>query len=322
MHPRLCLVHQSLAPFVAVDLEILSERYDVCPFEFQRRSDLLRLAGHVRRSRITLSWFALGHATAAVMLSNLFRVPSVVIVGGWDVASMPEIPYGAMLDATRRKKTAWTLRNADLVLAPSNAARSESLRWVDRDVRVVPLGIDTGFLVPSGRKENLVVTAASISHRAVIKTKGLDMFLEVARILPQTEFAVAGHQSAELGAELRAMAPPNVRFTGWLQRDQLRQLFQRASVYGQLSAHESFGVSLAEAMACGCTPVVSDRGALPEVVGRAGSVVPYGDASAAASAVARGIAAGGSSEARTRIEEAFPLERRRQTLLSLVGELA
>jgi glycosyltransferase involved in cell wall biosynthesis len=30
-------------------------------------------------------------------------------------------------------------------------------------------------------------------------------------------------------------------------------------------------------MACGCIPVVSDRGGLPEIVGEVGFIVPYGD---------------------------------------------
>ena len=40
------------------------------------------------------------------------------------------------------------------------------------------------------------------------------------------------------------------------------------------SLYEGFGLTALEAMACGAPVVVSDRGALPEVVGEAGIVVP------------------------------------------------
>ena len=48
-------------------------------------------------------------------------------------------------------------------------------------------------------------------------------------------------------------------------------------MYCQLSITESFGVTLLEAMACGCVPVVARRDALPELAGDAGFQVPYGD---------------------------------------------
>ena len=68
-------------------------------------------------------------------------------------------------------------------------------------------------------------------------------------------------------------------------------------------------------MACGCTPVVSDRGALPEVVGGVGSIVPYGDVDAATRAISAGIATGVSHAARNRVAERFQLNRRRDELL-------
>ena len=40
------------------------------------------------------------------------------------------------------------------------------------------------------------------------------------------------------------------------------------------SLFEGFGLPTLEAMACGTPVVVSDRGALPEVVGTAGTVLP------------------------------------------------
>lgn len=99
-------------------------------------------------------------------------------------------------------------------------------------------------------------------------------------------------------------------------------MLQRA-VYAQLSAYESFGMALAEAMQCGCVPVVTRRGALPEVVGDAGWYVPYGDPDATAQAIREALNApdAASRAARHRITDRFPLDRRRHALVDALRAL-
>jgi glycosyltransferase involved in cell wall biosynthesis len=52
---------------------------------------------------------------------------------------------------------------------------------------------------------------------------------------------------------------------------------------------EQFGRVVTEALACGRCVIVSDSGALPEIVGDAGIVVAQGDAEALASALQRAM---------------------------------
>lgn len=67
-----------------------------------------------------------------------------------------------------------------------------------------------------------------------------------------------------------------VIFTGRVTEHALRTLYQGASVYVQPSLTEGFGLPVLEAMAAGVPVIVSDGGALKEVVGRAGIVVALG----------------------------------------------
>ena len=46
-------------------------------------------------------------------------------------------------------------------------------------------------------------------------------------------------------------------------------------VYAQLSFHEGFGCTVAEAMLCKCIPIVTMMGSLPEVVGEFGYKISY-----------------------------------------------
>ena len=158
MKRRVCLVYTKLSTFVDLDCRILSEAFDVMRVAYRGKRDLWRLARAVRACDISLSWFASGHAAASVSLSRLFGKRSVVIVAGWDVAAMPEIPYGAMLSPKTRRRTTATLERADCVLAVSEANRKEALQWVDREIRVVPLGVDTSFFGPGGAKDEKPAT--------------------------------------------------------------------------------------------------------------------------------------------------------------------
>ena len=56
-------------------------------------------------------------------------------------------------------------------------------------------------------------------------------------------------------------------------REELNDFYNRCMVLIQPSKYESFGLTVLEAMACGCVPIVSDRGGLPEVVDNAGRYI-------------------------------------------------
>jgi glycosyltransferase involved in cell wall biosynthesis len=72
-------------------------------------------------------------------------------------------------------------------------------------------------------------------------------------------------------APLRGSKEPVTRFQG-LTDAQLAMVTAGASAFCLPSLMEGFGLTALEAMACGVPVVVSDRGALPEVVGDAGIV--------------------------------------------------
>ncbi len=92
-----------------------------------------------------------------------------------------------------------------------------------------------------------------------------------------------------------------VRFTGRLTREQLAQHYAAARIAVVPSLYEGFGLPAAEAMACG-TPVIATKGgALPEVVGDAGMLVPPADADALAAAIRQLL---NNEEAQQRMSEA------------------
>ena len=77
----------------------------------------------------------------------------------------------------------------------------------------------------------------------------------------------------------------SIVFHGRLSQAELADLYRRAAVVAAPSVFEGFGLPTAEAMACGAAVVVTDGGALPEVAGDAGVVVPVGDAAVLGDAI-------------------------------------
>ena len=87
--------------------------------------------------------------------------------------------------------------------------------------------------------------------------------------------------------------------------------------------YDSFGMALAEAMACVCIPVLTNSAALPEVVGDVGFYVPYGDEKATAEAIEEALKSDKGEEARERIKMMFPVreERREKELIQIIREM-
>ncbi|MFZ2184267.1 MAG: glycosyltransferase family 4 protein [Methanothrix sp.] len=274
------------------------------------------------RSDLTFSWFASGHSFAAVLLCKIMGKRSAVVAGGYDVAYEPEIDYGQYtLPKHKRMYVDIVLRNADIILPVSEFTRSEVLARVrPKRIQLLYPGIDTDEFRPQGEKEDLVMTVASSSGR-VIRLKGLNSFIGAAALLPGVRFLVVGLSEADR-EELQSKAAENVLLSGYETQEELLAHYQKAKVYCQLSYRESFGMALVEAMACGCAPVVTERGALPEVVGDTGYYVPYGNIRATAEAIEKALSSKRGLKARERVEEKFSLKKREQELRSLLEGLS
>jgi glycosyltransferase involved in cell wall biosynthesis len=322
---RLLFVHSRKASFVAIDREILAERFEIEDlFQPGRVPNPVKVVGGVLRADLVFGWFASWHTFFPIMLASLLRKPSVLVIGGFDTADMPDIGYGHQRGGLRRWASRWTFRRAGRLITNSNYSLSEIERNTPirpARVTVVRHGVPDQFGEEPGEKERAALTVGAIDRTTLVQ-KGQLPFVQAARELPDVRFVFAGKWLDDAVDQLRAVAPPNLELTGWLSDEDLAAAYRRAAVYVQASRHEGFGLAVAEAMLAGCVPVVMNVTAMPEVVGDVGVLLESQRPADVADGVRRALAMGpaASSRARERILTTFPMESRREGILRVVDE--
>ncbi len=319
------------AAFMQVDMDILARHFDLDVIVHTRGKRRLLLSVLRRlvfnRPDILLLWFIVpSYALGLTVLAKLLGVKVAFITGGYDVVNMPSIGFGALRFPLFRRMLRPTLALADVVLPFSRQAAQQVAKYGPaRHVAVVYPGIDTAFFspAPATQRADLALTVSPVTEFS-IRQKGLQTFVEAARYAPETRFVLVGVSPDGSLAQLRARAPANVEFVErFLPAEELRALYREATCYVQASAHEGFGIAVAEAMACGAVPIVTQRFSLPEVTGGLGEYVRLNDPQGVAQAVQRAHQAGPAARRafRARIVEHYPLQRREsllvQTLLAV-----
>lgn len=323
---RICFIGDLSSTFIKSDYEILKKHFEVDVIEPPKKKTgwfmyAIGVAKKVRRSNLTFSWFAGWHSAFAVFFSELFRKTSIVIVGGYDAAYVPEISYGAFTNLKEKIPAKFVLKNADIVISISKSNQKELLEKVKPKKNILIYnGVPLEKSKPSGEKEdNLVITVGGIKQ-SNLKRKGIELFVRTAKLIPGARFVIIGRFIDDSIGYLRSIASDNVEFTGFVPDEELLKWYQRAKVYVQASAHEGFGIAVAEAMLCECIPVVTERFALPEVVSDTGFYVPYGDDKATAEAILKSLNSPDDlgKKARERIKEMFSMEKREKALLNVI----
>jgi glycosyltransferase involved in cell wall biosynthesis len=322
---RILYVHSRKASFVAIDRAILAERFEIEDlYQPGRVPNPLRVLGGVRRADLVFGWFASWHTFFPITLAWVLRRPSVLIVGGFDTANMPDIGYGHQRGGLRRWASRWIMRRARRLITNSAYSLSEIERNTPippARVTVVHHGVPDPFGEDPADKDRSALTVGAIDRTTLVQ-KGQIPFVRAAAELPDVRFVFAGKWLDDAIDELRAIATANVEFTGWLSDADLHAAYRRSAVYVQASRHEGFGLAVAEAMLAGCVPVVLNVTAMPEVVGDAGVLIESQRAEDVAAAVRQALELGPDAArgARERILTTFPMESRRDGILRVIDD--
>ncbi|HVN50470.1 MAG TPA: glycosyltransferase [Acidimicrobiales bacterium] len=325
--PRIAFVdREPPSGFMAVDRRCLESRAEVEHLVYPGsitpgfvRSCLAAAA----RNDLVYAFFASEHALVPALVFKATGRRFLLVPAGYDYANVPEHHYG--LAARGRAWLPKLLgRLCDEALPISQQTMWEFLDLVPSAAprtMLGYLGVDaTAWEDPGVARDDVVVTLGYIDDEAWSR-KGIDRFVAAAADDPTRRYVLAGRITPEVSARIDAIGPANLERPGRLDHEELRRLFWGAQVYAQLSWHETFGVAMAEAMLCGCVPVVRASMALHEVAGPWAVTVEASERDVDAIARAARSAVGVDRAAmRDDIAERFSLERREQVLAAAVTE--
>jgi glycosyltransferase involved in cell wall biosynthesis len=274
------------------------------------------------------------HALVPAIAARITGRSCVIITGGTDCVSFPSISYGNFA----RQPLAWITRRAYAiahVIIPVHASlvhstntyqvndpQAQGIRafmpMLRTPIHVVHNGYSAlDWQLGQGSRDIDVISVASGDRRpTTLSLKGIDQLIDAARAKPDLKFVVIGLEPAAVDI------PGNIDFLGPVANGALAGYYQRAKVYAQLSLSEGFPNALCEAMLCGCIPLVSAVGAMPDIVGASGGIIPRRDKSLLLRTLDALIAGADNDKARrarARIAENYPEERRAQELNAIIA---
>ncbi|MBR9990681.1 MAG: glycosyltransferase [Gemmatimonadetes bacterium] len=221
----------------------------------------------------------------------------------------------------------------DVVIAISPVMRDRLLEMGVSQALCVPLGVDLATFTPERRSLDVRTGMGAGADDLVIAYAGRldaekrpDIVFDAFDLLPadlNARLVIAGDGPMRSMMEQRAAGDHRVRVLPFVQnRAEMAALLASADIYASAMAHETFGLSVVEAQACGL-PVVGVRaGAMVDRVidGDTGFLVEPGSAAKMAQRIAdtpRGDWRLMGARARRRVEAEFSWRRTFETLLQI-----
>lgn len=157
-----------------------------------------------------------------------------------------------------RKWDVKTAGRAGHYIANSKHVKNRIEKYYTRQAEVLYPPVDTDFFTPAGPKGDfyLMVTALNEYKRP-------DFCVEAFRRMPARKLKVIG--SGPMLEKLKNGAPANVEFLGFRSDDEIREHYRKARAF-LFPGEEDFGITMAEAAACGTPVLALNRGGSLEIV--------------------------------------------------------
>ena len=161
-------------------------------------------------------------------------------------------------------RTIWNIhKNIDAYIVQSDFQRK---KFIDNGIQADKLHVLPG-LTPTIKKSVQTTIGESVSYVGRISSeKGILEFIEAARKLPEIPFKIAGEINSFASA-LKNTAPRNIKWTGFLNRNALDDLYQNSRIIVVPGKwYEGFPNVITRAMLHGKPVITSNFGAMASII--------------------------------------------------------
>lgn len=328
MQKKILFVYTNFSTFVRTDYEILSEVHNVTLYQFMPVKGLVKTAWQMLRQKLFLLinfwkydavfiWFADYHSFLPVLFAKLFGKKSFVVVGGYDVANIPEYRYGSLSSPLRKKLTLLTFKYATRCIAVVDELEKK-IKSVCPDAKTKTIYTGYKFVgeksaVFEQKREKIILTVSITENQQRVFIKGLDRFSELAEKLPEYTFYLIG--SNENTRHLFEPVPENLILLPSLKQAELKDYYTKASFYAQFSRSEGLPNALCEGMLYGCIPIGTNVGGIPAAIGNLGFLTDEWNVQTVANYVRNNHNKANREAFSKRIKDKFDFDFRKEKLL-------
>jgi glycosyltransferase involved in cell wall biosynthesis len=196
--------------------------------------------------------------------------PFIISAWGTDVMKFPQSNF------INKAILRYNFKKADVICATSHTIEEYIHQVIDKDVKVVPFGVDITVFKPKQLSTNNPLNEFVVgSIKPLESLYNVDIlikaFYKVKTEHPELPLKLLIVGEGSEAQKLKKIADElnfknSVVFTGRIPFDEISNYFNQLDVLVNVSDYESFGVSVVEAMACEKAVIVTNVGGFKEVV--------------------------------------------------------